>query len=135
MFALAEMPAYAPVAMRHCNCLDSFLLQSSSAALRAVDIVPFCFPDAEALHPRRPETFQAEEFTFVITDARGSKLYGHCRRVLRCGPGGSADSVVSDAAELQLASAWQRQLSTATFADSAILLLLLERWPLRCAAC
>lgn len=36
----------------------------------------------------RPEKFSAGEFVFVVTDSKGEKAYGFCRRVLPCGPGG-----------------------------------------------
>ena len=45
------------------------------------EIPNFCFPDLERLKIDRPDTTEAEHFTFTLQDKDGRRVYGVCMRV------------------------------------------------------
>ena len=65
-------------------------------------VLGFCYPDCQEL--TRTSQVQGENFTFVLTDAEGMKMYGFCRRHL---PASSAAKKVDDYLEcVCLLSRW-----------------------------
>lgn len=64
-----------------CNALEKNLGLSN-----AHEVLPsFCFPDKDELIKSRRKV--SEEFTFVLTDSSGGRVYGFCRRILDKGIG------------------------------------------------
>ena len=53
------------------------------------DIPSFCFPDLETLRLEKPldEACKLEQFTFMLTDQDGGRVYGVCLRFLPPGNG------------------------------------------------
>jgi hypothetical protein len=54
---------------------------------RARDVISFCFPDLDEIRKVRAENFRGDFYTFTLTDAEGSRIFGVVYRSLANGFG------------------------------------------------
>ncbi|KAG5192240.1 AEX-3 domain-containing protein [Tribonema minus] len=66
---------------------------SSNTRIQPEDAFPYCFPLQRATMPRSVESFESESYSFALYDRQGGLMYGVCRYMLPCGPGGRYDVV------------------------------------------